>query len=73
MRNDISTKRPQDHETVEEQQEQVQPIRRRTGEEEEEEIAVEDREGTLPEGDPSDHSMEELDEDDLANMQGPDA
>jgi len=74
MRKSTSTKKPHDSERTEEEQEEVQPIRHRTGEEEEEEIAEEDlAEKDIAEGDPDDHTMEELDDDDLANMQGPDA
>jgi hypothetical protein len=76
MRKSISPKKSQDHESEEEDQEEVQPIHRRTGEEEEAEVAAEDLEedpDEVPADDARDHSMESLDDDDLANMQGPDA
>jgi hypothetical protein len=75
MRTSTSPKQPHDLERDEAEQE-VQPMRRRTGEEEEAEIAEEDIEEDLEdrsEDDASDHTMEKLDEDDLAHMQGPDA
>jgi hypothetical protein len=71
MRKSTSTKEPHELERDEADQE-VQPMRRRTGEEEEAEVAEEDLED-IPEDDASDHTMEKLDEDDLAQMQGPDA
>ncbi len=77
MRKTTSPKKPHDHEGREEAEEEVQPIHRRTGEEEEAEIAREDLEDDddddVSEDDADDHTMEKLDEDDLANMQGPDA
>lgn len=75
MRKSISPKKPQGLERAEEEEQEVQPIRLRTGEEEEAEVAEEDLEDDddVPADDARDHSMQNLDEDDLANMQGPDA
>ncbi len=73
MRNHTSKKKPHDNESREEEEANVQPIRHRTGEEEEEEVAEEDLEQRNNEDDAEDHTMEDLDDDDLANMQGPDA
>lgn len=77
MRKSISPKKPHGYERDEED-EDVQPIRRRTGEEDEAEIAEEDiaeevSDDDIIEDDAEDHTMEKLGADDLANMQGPDA
>jgi hypothetical protein len=73
MRKAMSTKMPHEQERDEAEQEEVQPMRHRTGEEEEEEIAEQDLADKDVADDAEDHTMEMLDEDDLANMQGPDA
>lgn len=76
MRKASSPKHPHDPERLEQDHDDAAPMRRRTGEEDEAEVADEHRESDLddePADDARDHSLERLGEDDLANMQGPDA
>lgn len=66
----MSKKQP--HEAQEEERD-IQPIRRYAADEEEELDLIEQDFEDSAEDDAEDHTMEKLDDDDLANMQGPDA